>query len=147
MTKQNYHTSITADIPAGEAFAKISCVSDWWTKGLTGHTRKLGDTFSVRFGDTFVDFEIQEVVPDEKIVWRVVDSNLHWLTDKKEWNGTRIEWEVSSRNKRTKVNMIHVGLVPGIQCYDTCKEGWNFYIGKSLFKLLTENKGLPDGRK
>lgn len=80
------------------------------------------------------------------MVWRVVDSNLHWITDNKEWNGTRIEWEVSSRNKRTKVHMMHVGLVPGIQCYDNCTQGWNFYVGKSLLKLLTEIKRLPDGR-
>ena len=39
--------------------------------------------------------------------------------------------------------MTHVGLVPGIECYEDCEKGWDFYIKESLFKFLTEGKGLP----
>jgi Activator of Hsp90 ATPase homolog 1-like protein len=147
MKQQDYHKTITADIPADEAFAKIGCVSDWWTKGFSGQARKPGDTFSVRFGETYVDFEITEVVPNKKIVWQVTDCNLHRLKGKKAWNDTKVEWEVSSQSKTTKVSMTHVGLVPGIEGYEFFKEGWNFYVGESLLKILNENKGLPDGRK
>ena len=53
-------------------------------------------------------------------------------------------WEVSTEKGATKISMAHVGLVPGIECYEDCKAGWDFYVGESLLKLLTENKGLPD---
>lgn len=85
-----------------------------------------------------------EVVPDKKIVWLVTDSSIHWLKDKTEWSGTKVVWEASSAKGTTTIDMTHVGLVPEVECYDDCNEGWNFYVGKSLFKFLTENKGLPD---
>ena len=72
----------------------------------------------------------------------MTDCNLHWLKDKKEWKGTDAVWEVSRNNGTTvTAQMTHIGLVSGIECYDECKKGWNFYLGESL---LTENKGLPD---
>ena len=144
MKQEDYHYSITAKISAKKAIDKINRVSEWWTKGFKGSSQKLGDTFSVRFGETFVDFEVVEVVPDKKIVWQVIDCNLHWLKNTTEWNDTKIEWEISSKNGTTKVNMTHNGLIPRIECFDDCKEGWDFYVGESLLKLLTENKGLPD---
>jgi len=43
--------------------------------------------------------------------------------------------------------MTHIGLVPGIECYERCNEGWNHFIKESLFSLITEEKGLPEGKK
>lgn len=145
MKEQDYHRTIAAKIPVEEAFEKINRVSDWWTKkGFSGQSRKLGDTFTVRFGETFVDFEITEFIPGKTIVWQVKDANLHFVKDKKEWNNTKIVWEILSENGTTKVNMTHVGLVPAVECYDNCKAGWNFYVGESLLGLFTENRGRPD---
>ncbi len=127
---------------------RISRVSDWWTKGVAGRARKLGDSFTVRFGETFVDFKISKIVPDKKVVWQVTDCNLHWLKDKKEWKGTDVVWDVSREDKTTtNIRMTHSGLVPGIECYGNRKEGGDFFVGESLAKLLTENKGLPDQKK
>jgi hypothetical protein len=41
--------------------------------------------------------------------------------------------------------MTHVGLVPDIECYDMCSQGWDYLILKSLLNLITENKGNPVG--
>jgi hypothetical protein len=147
MTQQNFHCSITADVTAPEAFNNICHVSEWWTKSYVGSSQKTGDTFSVRFGETVVSFEIIEVVPDKKIVWQVTDCYLHWLKDKKEWKGTKLLWEISNENNMTQVSMTHIGLVPQIECYQNCEEGWNFFVTESLFKLLTEHKGMPDRQK
>jgi hypothetical protein len=84
------------------------------------------------------------VVPGKKVVWQVKDCNLHWINDKKEWKDTSVVWEASSNNGATRVKMTHAGLVPGVECYDNCKGGWDFFVGESLSKLLNENKGLPD---
>jgi len=115
-----------------------------WTKAFTGAAEKVGDAFTVRFGETFVDFKISEVVPGKKVVWQVTDCNLHWINDKKEWKDTSVVWEASPDNGATRVKMTHIGLVPCAECYDNCKGGWDFCVGKSLSKLLNENKGLPD---
>lgn len=144
MSQKDYKTSISANITANEAQKRINNVSEWWTKNFKGSANKVNDKFTVRFGETFVDFQINEVVSGKKIVWSVTDCYLHWLNDKKEWNDTIIEWEIASNGKSTKINMTHVGLVPEVECYNDCRKGWNFYVNESLFKLLTEGKGIPD---
>jgi hypothetical protein len=73
--------------------------------------------------------------------------NLHFIEDKKEWKDTQVVFDISSDGSTTAVTMTHAGLVPGVECYDACKKGWDFYILESLQKLLRENKGIPDGQR
>ena len=93
---------------------KISMVNLWWAKNLSGSAEKLNDKFTVRFGETFVDFLISELIPDKKVVWKVTNCNLDWIKAKKEWNGTEVVFEISSENNKTNIEFIHIGLVPGI---------------------------------
>jgi hypothetical protein len=144
MKPRDYQATIKAKTSAEEAFLKINKVSQWWTKGFSGKASKLGDRFAVRFGETFVDFEIVELNPNMRIVWEVTNCNLAWITNKTEWKGTRVVWELGQKNGTTEVRMAHVGLFPGVECYDACKPGWDFYVTKSLQKLLSEGVGLPD---
>jgi hypothetical protein len=142
--QQDYSSTVTAKVTPEQAFERIGRVADWWTRAFSGAAQKVGDAFTVRFGETFVDFEVSEVVPGKKVVWQVTDCNLHWINDKKEWKGTSVVWEASPDGGATWVKMTHVGLVPGVECYDSCKPGWDFFVGESLRKLLAENRGLPD---
>jgi hypothetical protein len=144
MNQQNYSTSINVNTTIKEVQRGISNVSEWWTKNFEGNANRLNDKFTVRFGKTFVDFNIREFIPDKKIVWSVTDCYLDWLNNKKEWNSIEIVWEISGNGKSTKINMTHVGLVPEVECYNDCRKGWDFYVNESLFKLLTEGKGIPD---
>jgi hypothetical protein len=143
----DYHSSITANITPEEAIERISHVSDWWTNGFKGNSEKIGDTFTVKFGETFVDFKIVEVVPNRKIVWLVTDCNLHWIRNKTEWKDTKVVWELTPEDGETRISMTHIGLIPRAECFNNCKAGWDFYVGESLLRLLTEGKGLPDGRR
>jgi hypothetical protein len=146
MEPRDYRSSIVSPLPPAEALERISRVSDWWTRSFSGRARETGDTFQVRFGETFVEFAVAERVPGTRVVWEVTDCNLHWLKDKKEWNDTRVVWEVAPRAAGSTVTMTHSGLTPEVECYPNCESGWNFYVGKSLLKLLEENSGLPDGK-
>ena len=141
---QDYTSSITAKISENEALDRIARISDWWTAGVQGNSRNLGDQFTVRWGETFVTFKVTELVPGKRAVWLVTDCNLHFIADKTEWKGTKVVWDLSPKNGETHVTLIHVGLVPGLECYKNCEAGWNFYFGESLLKLLTEGKGLAD---
>jgi hypothetical protein len=144
MTAQSYSATITANLPASATAERINRVADWWTAGFTGASEKIGDNFSVVWGETFVDFVVEELAPATRIVWRVSDCNLPFLADKKEWKNTEVVFDISSDGEATTVTMTHVGLEPGIECYEACSKGWNFFITESLHSLLTQNQGMPD---
>jgi hypothetical protein len=144
MKKQDYTATITANTTAETAFKSINGISDWWTIVFEGHSEKLNDVFTVRFGETFITIQLVEFIPNKKIGWKVIDCYKHWLKDKKEWLGTTMSWEISTEKNATKISFTHTGLVPGIECYNGCEKAWNFYVKESLFKLLTEGKGVPE---
>jgi hypothetical protein len=87
--------------------------------------------------------QIAEVVPNERMVWGVIDARQVWVKDPTEWVGTRIVWEISSQARGTQIDMTHIGLVPEIECYEKCTLGWDYLIKSSLSKFLTDNTGLP----
>ena len=146
MKEQDYHTSITVNATAPEAFKSINNIPGWWTADFEGNSEKPGDVFTVRFGETFITLQVVEPIPGKKITWQVIDCYKHWLKDKKEWLDTKMIWEISAEENGTQISFTHIGLVPGIECYNGCEKAWNFYINESLFKLLTEEKGVPELR-
>jgi hypothetical protein len=144
MNPQNYQCTIAAPLSPAEAFDKISRVGEWWAVNFKGSARALHDRFTVHFArTTWSLMEIIEYKPDQRIEWNVVDCYLPIFKDPYLWKGNRILWEIDRDGALTRVTMTHVGLVPGVECYEDCRKGWNFYVGESLLKLFTEGKGLP----
>jgi len=144
MEKKNYHRTIAVKASANEAMKKISQVNQWWAQNFSGKSERLNDKFTVRFGDTFVDFVVKELIPGEKVVWKVTDCNLHWIKSKKEWKGTEVVFDISPEKNSTRIGFTHVGLVPGVECYNDCGVGWDGYIKTSLVKYMNEDEGLPN---
>jgi len=144
MEKQDYNASITVDATAQEAFKCINNVTKWWTENLEGRSQELNDEFTVRFGDVhYSRQQLVEVIPDEKVVWLVTDSNLNWIKDKHEWTNTKISFEIAEKDGKTQVHFTHLGLIPEVECFDACSDAWNQYIQQSLLSLITTGKGQP----
>jgi len=143
MEQQDYTCRIEAGITAQEAFQGINEVSLWWATNFEGNSKQINDVFTVHFGETFGTFRIIELVPDKKIVWLCEDCYLDLLKNKQEWKGHKIVWEISAKKAATEIFMTHVGLVPGIECYNDCVKGWDFYLKESLQGFLTRQKGAP----
>ena len=147
MDQKPYQSRIIVPTTQSKTIDTIADVRAWWSIDYEGASGKVGDVFTVRFGETFITFKVVEAT-DTKIAWLVTDSYKHWLKgNKQEWNGTTVVFELSEKGDKTQINFTHLGLVPGIECYHGCEDGWNFYIKESLFKLLTEGKGLPNTPK
>ncbi len=141
MKQQDYHKTFTSGVTAKEAFDNIVNVSAWWTNSFRGSARNVNDTFDVTFGKTRVAFKVIEAIPFRKLTWEVTDCYLDWINNKTEWTGTKVQWEISEEKKTTKIDMTHIGLVPGIECYKDCETGWNEHVGESLRNLISNGKG------
>jgi hypothetical protein len=144
MTNQDYQGSFTANIPPREALEKISRVSEWWSNNFEGKSQKLNDVFTVQFksGDMY-KVKVSEIIPNKKIIWEVIDAYQGWVKLPTEWVGTQIIWEVIPQKDSVEVKMMHSGLVPELECFDTCTKGWNYLMLESLSKFLNEGKGHP----
>ena len=140
----DYTATLTVDATAQQAFESINSVTKWWTPDLEGASQQLNDEFTVRFDEVHVSTQkLIEVIPDKKVVWLVTDSKLTFVKDQHEWTNTTIAFEISSQEGKTAIHFTHFGLVPEVQCYSGCSQGWDYFIKGSLFKLLTEGKGTP----
>jgi len=140
---QEFNCSISVAISPREAFNKICRISEWWVKDVEGTNGQLHDVFTVYFGTTWVAFKVTDFVPDKTAIWTVMDCNLPWNGDVKEWNGTYLKWEISEEKSLTKIAFSHIGLAE-LDCSNQCMNAWSSYIMQSLFKLITEGKGLPN---
>ena len=143
MEKNDFTSRISARISANEAIRKISNVPEWWGVSFSGDSKNQNDQFIIKMsGDSFFNFTVTELIPDKRVVWLVNDCNMPWYTDKKEWAGTRLVFDLHEQNGITELKFTHEGLTPEVECYKDCEPGWTHWIQTSLFSYLTEGKGV-----
>lgn len=80
------------------------------------------------------------MIPDQKVVWLVIDSSINFTEDINEWTGTKISFEITEKNGKTELLFFHIGLVPEIECFDACSSAWSQLIQQGLFGLITTGK-------
>src|SRR6478735_11400748 len=136
MKTKDYSLLLTVDAPAHEVFENINNVTQWWTEDLVGDSKKLNDEFTVRFfDDVHVSTQrLVELIPDKKVVWLVTKSKLNFIKQQDEWTGTKIVFEITTKDNKTQVQFTHIGLVPEVECYEACTGygGWERYLKGSL---------------
>ncbi|KFF17579.1 SRPBCC family protein [Flavobacterium hydatis] len=148
MDNQDFATSILVDQSPKEAFDAITNVRGWWSEEIEGGTAKLGDVFKYHFKDIHIcKMKLVEVVPNKKVIWDVLENDFNFISDKKEWVGTKVIFEISTKNNKTEVRFTHQGLVPDYECYDICFNAWTNYIQNSLYNLITTGKGQPNPKE
>jgi len=141
---ENFTTTLLVDQSPEEVFNAVNNVRGWWLDTIEGKTDKLNEEFKYfEDGRLFFHFRIIELIPYEKVVWLVVDQNFK-NTEKQEWKGSTVIFEISEAGSQTQLRFTHQGLTPQLECYDTCQTAWTKYIQISLFNFIKKGEGQPN---
>lgn len=144
MKTQDFTTTILVDATPDQVFDAVTDVRGWWSEEIEGATDTLGAQFEFHYKDLHRStHKITELVRGKKVVWQTVKSEINFVKDKTEWDGTRIVFDIGKRGDQTELRFTHVGLVPTIQCYGDCSGAWGYHLG-SLRDLITTGKGHPN---
>jgi len=148
MKNQDYRVTISVDKTPEEVFRAINNVRGWWEGEIEGSTDKIGDVFTYQYGEFHRSKQkVSELIPGKKVAWLVTDGGPKFTKDKIEWKGTRIIFEISKKGNKTEVRFTHQGLVPRLECYNSCTDAWGSIIRDSLRSLITTGKGHLDQKE
>ena len=143
MKNQDFTAALLVDQTPEEVFTAINNIRGWWSEDIEGSTDKLDHEFRYRDKHLCSKMKITELIPGKKVVWHVLESQMDNFEGGTEWNGTKLIFEITKEDYKTKIQFTHLGLVPEFECYQVCSKAWGFYIKSSLERLITTNKGEP----
>ena len=142
---RSFSTSYTVDQSPEEVFAAIVNVGAWWTGTVDGRADEVGAEFTYRHPPQHYSRQrVVELEPGRRMAWRVIESDLSFLSQPDEWAGTEIQFDLTPSARGTEVRFTHLGLVPAIECFDACSTGWTHYVSGSLRNWITNGEPLPD---
>lgn len=147
MKDQNFTASTMVDQTPEKVFAAINNIWGWWSEDVDGSTNKPGQEFRYRDKHLWCRMKVTELIPDKKIVWHVLESEMDDVEQGKEWNDTKLIFEITKEDGKTQLHFTHFGLVPDLECYTVCSKAWSFYIKSSLQGLIVTGRGEPIKKK
>ena len=142
----DYKTSFLTSSDSASSFNAISKEIDKWWGKVDNPVNKLGDVFSICFGETEWRFKVTQYVPFKKIRWNCIKANhVHegLQNIQEEWLNTDVEWDIKEDEDKTKITITHHGLNNQLNCYEVCKSGWDYFLLSSLKNYLETGKGNP----
>ncbi|OYX11226.1 MAG: hypothetical protein B7Z16_17640 [Algoriphagus sp. 32-45-6] len=134
MQTNNFTYSFESTKSPETIFALLLDPKKWWVgfheETIIGDSQKPNDVFSFKAGGGmhYTVQKLVEVIPNEKIVWLVTESNLSFLKETDEWDGTKIRFDLAPNGNKTKVTFTHDGFVPTFECYGACSSAWTDYM-------------------
>lgn len=141
MKNKDFTTSITVNKTTSEVFKELLNVRGWWSglhnEFFEGSSEKPGDefTFLAGGGAHYTKQKLVELIKDKKLVWLVTESNLSFIENTREWEGTKISFELFDEGDKTKIVFTHIGLLPESECYNACAPAWTQYVQEKRLNL------------
>lgn len=143
----NYTQEIIVSNTPGAAYQALTIAFDkWWTTS-SNSISEIGDIITFQFGPTYWVMRANNLVPDNLVELECI--NAHHVHEGlpssvlKEWERTKLKWTISKQGEKTKIVLVHEGLVPSLNCYKICEQGWDYFFVHSLKQYLDTGKGSP----
>lgn len=143
----NYTSEITVTNTPEAAYQALTNGFDkWWTTACN-LVSETGEEITFRFGPTYWVMRANNLVPDKFVELECIEANhVHDglpSSIRNEWKGTKLKWEIQKQEEKTKIVLVHEGLMPLLECYDVCEQGWDYFFVNSLKQYLDTGKGSP----
>ena len=147
MSTNSYTREIIVSNTPDDAYRALTSEFDkWWTE-CSGPIIAVGDEVTFRFAPTYWTMRATKLEPNKSVELECIEAHhIHeGLPDsiRKEWEGTKLKWDIQQQGDSTKISFVHEGLVPSLDCYEICEMGWDHFIVNSLKKYLDSGKGSP----
>jgi uncharacterized protein YndB with AHSA1/START domain len=120
------------------ALTTVEGLAAWWTDETRGSS-EVGGVLEFRFPPVGgFDMEVLELVPNERVRWRVTDGAAEWV-------GTTVDWRLRQDGDWTIVLFAHEGWREPVEFMHHCSTKWGTFL-MSLKALLEDGKGAPAPR-
>jgi hypothetical protein len=139
---KDFTTTFLVDQSPRQVFNAVTNVRGWWQglyeEEIIGKSQDLNDEFTFRAGGGahYSKQKLVELVPDKRVVWLVTEGELAYVGKKDEWQGTKIIFDISKVGEKTRVEFIHQGLIPEVECFDSCSSAWQMYLDQKFLPLV-----------
>jgi uncharacterized protein YndB with AHSA1/START domain len=143
----NYQHSLDISADAATVYAALTTTEGlrgWWSQDCDV-THGIGGSLLFRFGANFKGMRVERLEPEREVRWLCTRAHIaaSHVTRKDEWVGTHIIFRLTPVDSgRTRLDFEHIGLVPAMQCYDLCRDGWNYFL-PSLQQFAETGCGTP----
>lgn len=144
---KSYQQSLSIKASPAAVYAALTTIQGlraWWTQDCAGGVA-VGDTLEFRFSECYKDMRIEKLQADSEVRWlctraHIVAESVN-LAD--EWVGTQVVFHISDAGLgKTQLDLEHIGLLPSLQCYTLCQNGWQHFLA-SLQQYLETGTGTP----
>lgn len=126
------------------ALTTIDGLRGWWTQECDG-AAGVGQTIHFRFGSCFKDMRVASLQPGREVRWHCTRAHIDvaGIAHHAEWLGTEPVFTLTPDGKGgTDLHFEHHGLLPSLECYGICLQGWQHFLA-SLRQYAETGTGTP----
>lgn len=121
------------------AVATKDGIKSWWTIQVNG-TFKEGDVLQFKFGSGGPEFEVIELIPNKKSVWKCISGPSEWMD-------TFIEFNIFEQDEEIILLFKHSGWKKEVEFMNHCSTQWAYFLMGLKDKLAGIRDAKPYGSK
>ncbi|MDX6658008.1 MAG: hypothetical protein QOH62_2801 [Solirubrobacteraceae bacterium] len=145
-TTENFRADVRyAAAPAAvyDALAAPGGSNGWWTSDGDVVSDSGQDIRLNWSGQDHVVFRVDMAERPTAMRWTCIAQYDRNLPQADEWVDTTLVFTLSADGQGTRLEFEHHGLTSALECYGVCREGWDYFLRRSVRQLAEGGRGLP----